>query len=118
MTTLAHDPTAQRMRALERAQRLRLAGAHRRQEIKQLDALEGRGMVADMLEHPDEATLSLRVDRLLTAIRYVQTGHASRWMMAADVGSLRKVRQLTERQRLELARLVRGEIKATLEGPR
>lgn len=108
MSTLTHDPTIQRMKALERAQTLRLAGAARRNEIRTLPPLEGRAMVADMLEHPDEATLSLRVDRLLTAIRYVQNGHASRWMAEAGVGSLRKVRHLSERQRLELARSVRG----------
>ena len=98
----------QRMSALQQAQKMRLAATEIKRGIFALPYDEGCELVSDLLQHPSQAVLSVRVGHLLTSIRGVGPRSAQTWLTRADVRSQdRQVRQLSDRQRLELANVVR-----------
>lgn len=101
---------SQSLAALAIANRHRLAVAAKRREIAAKDFVEASVFLADLIEKTeDELLLSGRVDLYLRSLprrgpRYVTK-------VLTEVGirdSSRRLRDLTERQRLLLADLIRG----------
>ncbi len=101
--------TFQQQQALNLANRVRVDRARLKREIHRLPAGEGHALLADALL---EAPACLRSARALDVLMWLPgTGerHAVRWMRAARVGFTLTVGQLTDRQRVDLGRCLRGD---------
>jgi hypothetical protein len=97
----------QHLSALALANETRQAHAAVLRSVKALPRIAGARRVADLLAEPDDATGSLRLGRLLAAIYRYQHRAVLRALdrAAMQPGCLeRRVRDLTERQRLALGR--------------
>ena len=98
------------MLALAKANRVRLAGAALRRELKALSYGESRARVASLLESPPPAVLSLRLGHLLRACPRLGPVGASRIARSAGVrpgAETMAVRRLIGRERMRLAAALR-----------
>lgn len=100
--------TDQAQRALREANRIRYARAALRRETAALPYGQGRALVADVLENPPEFVLTARVFDVLRWPRYLGPGHARSILALAGCSDLRRVSELTERQRGVLAERLRA----------
>jgi hypothetical protein len=91
----------QQMRALARANAVRDARVKVKREVK-----EGTTRVADVLLDPPEPILGMELFELLTAQRRWGRVRTLRSLAAARLRENKKVGEMTERQRRELAGLV------------
>jgi hypothetical protein len=104
--------TPQRVEAKAHADRIRVAGARLRAEIRMLPFAQARALVASLLEaaEPPAGFVALKVLRVLQFLPKVGEYHAIRLLQAVGVfqtSQTCRVRDLTERQRLALAGLLR-----------
>jgi hypothetical protein len=101
---------SQPLAALEIANRHRLAVAEKRREIAGKDFVEAARFLADLIETTeDDLLLSGRVDLYLRSLPRRGPRYVTRVLSEVGVrDSTRKLRDLTERQRLLLADLIRG----------
>lgn len=102
--------TTQALRALERANRTRLASAALRRELHALDRPEAIAVVAHHLADPDEIVGSIPVGRLLRFVPRIGSERAGRILSRVGINgvrSSRRVRDLTERERRDLASVLR-----------
>jgi hypothetical protein len=89
----------QRMKALAKANEIRLGQARVRMEIRGLEKRASRRFVADLLEARDPRVQSMSVGQLLTTIQYAGRKKSGRWLRSAGVlNGFRPVRDLTDRQ--------------------
>lgn len=100
--------TAQSMRALERAQSVRLPRAVLRGAVEALPQGAGFRRVADLLEDPPEIIETLAIAELLKWINRVNSSRARSILTYADelggpIFENRRVGELTERQRYVIA---------------
>lgn len=104
---------AQSLSALARANEIRCANAETKRMIRALASGDGRELVADILEDPGLPSLpisSLPVGRLLATVNRLGSAKTLRLLRHANINSWdRKVRDLTVRQRADLARRLRGD---------
>ena len=109
VATVDFDKVAQRDLALQKANDVRTANARLLEEIATMPRQQGREFVADLLCDPPENVGAIPVARLLLALRRVGPTKTTEWMRAIGVVTpTRRVRELTVRQRGELAaRVVR-----------
>lgn len=110
---------AQRMDALAEANRIRLASAEHRRQLRRLSFVDGLNRAAEMLEDPDEGVARMQVGHLLRSIHRVGRKKVPRLLRQADLnpaalnrrvgpGEIRHAQpQLTQRQRLLLADVLR-----------
>lgn len=101
--------SAQALAALERANEIRLANAEIRRKVKQMPHEVGREWAAQMVEDPVDSVSRMTVEHLLRSIERVGPLTAALWASTADVERRARLENLTVRQRLELAQLLRGE---------
>jgi hypothetical protein len=97
----------QHLEALGYANEIRIAQAAVYRSVKALPRIEGTQRVAEMLADPDDLVGSIRLDRLLGAIHRHQHRATLRALDRAAMqhGRLdRRVRELSERERLALGR--------------
>lgn len=101
----------QSLLALDRANKIRCDMSALKHEIFELPHIEGRALVATILERPTEAALPMPVWDLLLSVRKMGSVKANRWLQRACPGMPpgKRVRDLTTRQRLELAQILRGQ---------
>lgn len=109
--------TVQSRNALAEANKIRLGGADLRGELKSLPRIESLCRAAELLDSPPEPIQRMRVDRLLTAVRYIGPDKARRLCDDLQISPLRYVgpetcvlhghRPLSERQRVVLAARLR-----------
>lgn len=95
----------QRLLALDAANRVRSEMGQLRRDIAALPRAESAALAAEAL---DDGTASIPVARLLLAVR--RLGRTTAWLMIRDAGIVtgdRQVRLLSDRQRRELAWLLR-----------
>lgn len=98
----------QRMGALEVANLVRISMCERKREIHGVSTVEGLRWIASMLEDGDPVVGPMPVGKLLFAVRHVGRERVRKWLTAAGVRSEdRKVRELSERQRVVLAGVLR-----------
>ena len=76
---------SQNMDALAYGQMVRIAGAHRKAEVRALPMREGMALVADLLENPPIEVRSLKVAPLLGSIRAVGPNKVKRVLNKAGV---------------------------------
>lgn len=95
------EKTAQRDAALERATRIRLARAALRQAIA-----AGTRSVGDVLRDPPEEALTMPIGELLAAQHQWGAKRAARLLAPLRIHELRKVADLTERQRRMIAECI------------
>lgn len=107
------DPTVdlirrQSMEALARANHVRRESSKLKHEIRAMKR-PGAAWVAELLlnNHEDPAIGSMRVYGLLRAVWYLRHSKADRMLYLCDIPQHKRVRQLTERQRLALATRLR-----------
>lgn len=93
MSTITHDPLAQRLEALDRANTVRM----RRAALKR-DIAAGRRAVEDVLSERPWWLESMWVVDLLTAAPRVGRGKAAEALRRADVSPRTRVGGLTDRQ--------------------
>ena len=104
---------------LETANRVRLAGAKLRRELKALGTEESRLRAAEILTDPPPAAQRMRLDRFLTAIHRIGPRQAVAIMNEASVPHERRIgpearigdATLTARQRLAVAQALRRRVK-------
>lgn len=99
----------QHMVALEKANGIRMERAGIKREL--LTAASGRAAtdrVIELLLHPPDCLLGMGVADLLGSCRRWGPARARRVLTAAQVNELRKVRDLTARQRDAVVRLLRA----------
>lgn len=90
--------------ALDVGNRVRVAQANLKVEIAGLPQGEGLAVVAELLESGDLGVVGgMRVESLLVAVRGVGRGKVGRLLVSAGCSGSRRVRELTERQRLAIA---------------
>jgi hypothetical protein len=100
----------QQTQALVWANEVRVAVAQLRHEISDLPQLEAKALVAGLLEDfdSDEVAEKMRIGAMLISIHGIGVGTVGTWLASAGVRSVdRRVRDLSERQRSVLARLLR-----------
>jgi hypothetical protein len=105
---------SQPLLALAKANRVRLAGAALRRELKRLSYGESRARVASLLESPPAPVLSLRLGHLLRACPGLGPVGASRIARRAGVrpgAETMAVRRLVGRERMRLAAALRHQAK-------
>lgn len=100
----------QRVGALKLANRYRIAVARECERIARMDWREGREEVAKLIEEcDDDALLSGRVAKYLNAPRYIGTAKVGKLMAKTDIRrNDKRLRDLTDRQRREIAQAVRN----------
>lgn len=109
MTTMTVVATPQQMEALEKGNATRRANAQLRRDLKQAGPEMARLMVAAVLRDPDEQQGACPAERLLLAIPRV--GPTAVRSMLKQIGvntTRRKVRELSPRQRDQLADMLLG----------
>lgn len=105
----------QNMAALATANQRRLARAELHNEVKALGIIEGRERIAALLVEAPVCIGSLRIVELLMWGRRIGELQARRILRSAVVAAVSEhgtVGGVTERQRLALARYLRGEAEA------
>lgn len=105
--TVSPYTVEQRAAALERANSARLDCSRVKTRISQLPRTESRALAVSLLEDPSEAMMRLKVWDLLMAIRGAGEVHVRFWLGRAGLFPQKRVRELTVRQRLELAGILR-----------
>lgn len=110
MATVSEDiRVVQRTKALVIANDVRLARAQIKRNVSRLPQTDGRGLVADLLEYPSGHVPGIAVGALVRSVQGVGAHRCGTWLRACDVRSLdTKVRDLSERQRLGLANILRA----------
>ena len=99
---------SQPLRALRRGNELRLRRAAVKREIASVPTTHGsRACAARHLEDPEDALLGMAVSELLEACRRNGRLTMLRLLRNQRIGELRKIGELTDRQRLALARELR-----------
>jgi hypothetical protein len=112
MSTVAIEPSPQHLRALERANRVRLARASLKRRIG-----DGELSAADVfLECPWEAA-SMSVADVLMSQRRWGAHRCRKLLFGLRISETKTVGALTERQRGELARRLRGDHAAAPAAP-
>lgn len=103
--------TEQVMSALQKANRMRSERSRVRKAIEEhRDYVEGRSMVAAVLEEPLPAALgTLPARELLRWVHNMNGPTVTRLLTAVDATEFTLCGKLTARQRCELARLLRGD---------
>ena len=108
MSIATHDATAQQLDALAKANKLRSEMVGIRHTIH--DATDPRQLVATLLDDPDEATGALPIRRLLLSIPRFGESRLSDCLARAVISTGdRRVRDISQRQRHLIARMLRGE---------
>lgn len=97
----------QRLLALDRANGVRAEGSLVKQRIRRLPRSESRDLVVSLLENPPEGVMALTVWGLLRAVRGGSETRVRLWLGRAGLFPQKRVRELTVRQRLELAGILR-----------
>lgn len=101
-------PMAQWQEALEQGNRVRLQQSKLKKELKGLPQAEGLAIVADLLERGDMWLVgAMRVGALLLACQRMGESKMTRLLVTAQCSSSRRVRDLTERQRVAIATSIR-----------
>ena len=108
MDVTHHDPTQVRD-ALAKANTYRLAVAKERRRIAELPPAEAYDALADLIEHSeDPALLCGRLTHWLTAPKFSGQTKANQAIACLNLKKAdRRIRDLTPRQRQELASMVR-----------
>lgn len=103
------DRVEQRTEAMAKANHYRRAVSRKRQEIAQMPVDHAYEALADLIEHcEDPALLSGRLTHWLTAPKFSGQTKANRAIACLNLKKAdRRVRDLTPRQRQELAEIVR-----------
>jgi len=105
MEALATAPAPQHMRALQQANRVRLARAEMKRQVT-----DGETSVADVvLECPWEAESMAIADLLMSQHRWGRT-RCRRFLASIPMSETKTVGSMTERQRRALAGRLRGDI--------
>jgi hypothetical protein len=105
MEALATAPAPQHMRALQQANRVRLARAELKRQVT-----DGETSVADVvLECPWEAESMAIADLLMSQHRWGRT-RCRRFLASIPMSETKTVGSMTERQRRALAARLRGDI--------
>lgn len=98
------DPVAQRDAAMALANQIRSAMKNIKGEIKPLSHRDGCARVAEFLIDPEEPAAAIRVRALLRAIRLMGNTKADNLLWQAGIANGdKRVRELTDRQRVALA---------------
>lgn len=98
----------QRLAALEKANQVRLAQFAEKERVRQLHASEVREELARMLEQPPHPALRrVPVARVLMWGKTIGYAKAEAWLKYAQVGLTARWGGLTDRQRVELASVLR-----------
>lgn len=98
----------QRMEALRVANAVRFGMRDVKRRVGRMATDDGLREIADRLEHADAMVMPMAIGDLLGAPRRVGRVSVHGWLNVAGVRSAdRRVRDLSERQRLLLARLLR-----------
>jgi hypothetical protein len=105
MEAMATVPAPQHMRALQQANRVRLARAELKRQVT-----DGETSVADVvLESPWEAESMAIADLLMSQHRWGRT-RCRRFLASIPMSETKTVGSMTERQRRALAARLRGDI--------
>lgn len=102
--------SAQHLEALAKGNKVRLASARLRHEIKELPNPEGKALVADLLLNPPACLRSTRLMMVLRAIKGIDRVLAERLILRAGIPTTyetRPLRALSLHQRARLARTLR-----------
>lgn len=106
MTIEARPPVrtiAQRDAALEKANRIRIAQAKLKRNLKTASRPEAWAQIIDELEQPSEVVARMYVIDLLKSCHRIGDTKAHRLLRLADVSPRRRVGGLSDRQRTNLA---------------
>ena len=103
------DRVAQRTEAMAKANYYRSAVSKKRREISEMPAADAYEALADLIEHCDDpALLSGRLSHWLTAPKFSGQTKANQAIACLNLKKAdRRVRDLTPRQRQELASMIR-----------
>jgi hypothetical protein len=113
MGTTATAPAPQHMRALEQANRVRLARAELKRQVA-----DGEATVADVvLSRPWEAESMSIADLLMSQHRWGRT-RCRRFLAGIPMVETKTIGSMTDRQRRELATRLNGDRGATYAGAR
>ena len=108
---------SQNLDALAYGQMVRIAGAHRKAEVRALPMHEGLAAVADLLENPPVEVRSLKVSALLRSVRAVGPAKVNRILNKAGVlpaagnryvGPSDRNQTITPGQRVRIASVLRS----------
>lgn len=103
------NAVAQRMTALEKANRVRLAKVMTKRTLGELDAKESVAYLAELIESDDATMAGMKLGEALLACRHMGVQGMGRIVKHAGVMSAdRKIRDLTDRQRRDLVHALRS----------
>ena len=108
MSTATVEVPPQHMKALKKAQQVRLARAELKAELRGLPYLESRALAAEVIRRPPNFAVSWEVRELLCSVRRGGPHEIERYVRPAGIRDRRTLAQLTERQREVLADALRG----------
>lgn len=99
----------QHLQALERANRCRRERAAERRRVAAMDRAAATRRVLELLEDPPEPLARMCVGALLLWIPRVGRTKLRRWLSGLRISELRRLEELTPRERARLAAAVRGD---------
>jgi hypothetical protein len=108
----ADSEQPQHLAALNSANTIRLAIAGEKKRIKQLSRRDGFLRAADLIASNPDLVNRIEMWALLITIRRYGPHQASEFLANRRIGEKRRVCDLTDRQRRELARLLRDKAAA------
>lgn len=97
----------QHMAAVRKANRVRLARVDLKRRIAALSREEAFELLAGTFENPPEFCQGMTPFDLLMFVRRMGRRHALTWIRKAGLSEARRIRELTERQRMVLAAMLR-----------
>src|SRR5438105_15775499 len=100
MSALLPSVVEQRTAALATANQARMDGADFKREMGALTPRRARARAAAVLRFEPDSVGAMRVHAFLECLPGVGDAKARRWLVCAQVWPLKRVRELTDRQRL------------------
>ena len=97
----------QRFSALKVANDVRFGRKAIKDDLHQLGYTDARCRVADLIEHPPAILLTMKVETLLLALPRFGDRKVGKLMFAHEISSRKRIGGLSERQRKELAYVLR-----------
>lgn len=108
VATAAEGHIPQKMRALDKANRIRLDRAEVRKEVRSLPQTEGRLKVAAVIEDPPECTARMEIGDLVGEIRRWGSTRTRKFLGRFNIAETKHIGSLTERQRRVVAQALRA----------
>jgi hypothetical protein len=106
-TTAPTRSTDQRQNALDRANEIRFKRSDLRAELHDLTRPEARSQVAKLIESPPAFLLTMKIESLLLLIPRFGDVKVRKIMWAHQISPRKRIGGLSQRQRLELAAVLR-----------